>query len=86
MNNLRKNGLSKLNLEINIKFLTNLKPEWKRYSSNIMQNKDLEEMDIHSIFENLRQNEEEALENKVEPKAVEKSAFEPTSNPLALLL
>ena len=50
-----------------------------------MQNKDLEEMDIHSVFENLIQNEEEALVNKSEPKAVEKSIIEPTCDPLALL-
>ena len=85
LNNLRKNNLPKQNLEINIKFLTNLKPEWKHFSSNIMQNKDLEEMDIHSVFENLIQNEEEAMATKEVQKIVEKKVVEPTSDPLALL-
>ena len=58
LNEHRKNGIQKTNLEINIKFLNNLRPEWKRFATNINQNKDLSKLDIHVLYENLNQNQE----------------------------
>ena len=38
INELRKNGVKKSNLEINIKFVNSLRFEWRRFASNISQN------------------------------------------------
>ncbi|PWA38710.1 hypothetical protein CTI12_AA578870 [Artemisia annua] len=53
LNELRKNGIYYSNIYINIKFLNNLKPEWERVATNIMQNQNLSEIDIHALFRNL---------------------------------
>ena len=82
LNKLRKNGIQKTNLEINIKFLNNLRLEWKRFATNIIQNKDLSELDIHVLYENLNQNQEEVLENQ---EIKETSSEKPVVDPLALV-
>ena len=80
LNELRKNGIQKTNLKINIKFLNNLRPEWKRFATNIIQNKDLSELDIHVLYENVNRNQEEVLENQ----EIKKQAEKPVVDPLAL--
>ena len=50
VNELWKNGLKKANLEINIQFINSLRSEWIRFVSNIQQNRDLDEMDIHELY------------------------------------
>ncbi|XP_024962511.1 uncharacterized protein LOC112502746 [Cynara cardunculus var. scolymus] len=47
LNELTKNGISKTVIEINVKFLSNLQPEWKPYANNIRYNKSLSDIDIH---------------------------------------
>lgn len=59
LNELRKNKFQKQNLEIYIKFLNYLLPEWKPYASNVMQNRNLTSIDIHDVFELLNQNQDE---------------------------
>lgn len=36
LNDMRKNGFKKDNLKINVKFLKNLNPAWKTYTTNII--------------------------------------------------
>ncbi|HEY5234674.1 MAG TPA: hypothetical protein VIJ14_00735, partial [Rhabdochlamydiaceae bacterium] len=83
MNALANNGLIKTNLELNVRFLNNLRPEWKSCASNILHNKDLEDLDIHIVYELLMQSEEEVLET-MKPKA--QIPEKASTDPLALLI
>ena len=78
VNELRKNGLKKTNLEINIQFINSLRSEWRRFASNIQQNHDLDEIDIHELYEMLNHNQDEILES-------EKKISRPVSDRLALV-
>ncbi|KAJ9551856.1 hypothetical protein OSB04_015901 [Centaurea solstitialis] len=49
INELRKNKLKKSQLEINIQFINSLRSEWRRFASNIQQNRNLEDLDIHEL-------------------------------------
>ncbi|KAJ9562108.1 hypothetical protein OSB04_007268 [Centaurea solstitialis] len=49
INELRKNKLKKSQLEINIQFINSLRSEWRRFASNIQQNRNLEDIDIHEL-------------------------------------
>ncbi|KAJ9548854.1 hypothetical protein OSB04_021397 [Centaurea solstitialis] len=68
LNELRKNGITKTKIENNIKFLTNLQPIWKIYSNSVFQNKSLADIDIHVVYEILKQSQDDvqdALDAKV---------------------
>ncbi|KAJ9565102.1 hypothetical protein OSB04_001068 [Centaurea solstitialis] len=68
LNELRKNGITKTKIENNVKFLTNLQPVWKLYSSSVFQNKSLADIDIHVEYEILKQSQDDvqdALDAKV---------------------
>ena len=78
VNELRKNGLKKTNLEINIQFINSLRSKLRRFTSNIQQNRDLDEIDIHELYEMLNHNQDEILES-------EKKISRPVSDPLALV-
>ncbi|KAJ9549049.1 hypothetical protein OSB04_021592 [Centaurea solstitialis] len=68
LNELRKNGITKTKIENNVKFLTNLQPVWKLYSNSIFQNKSLADIDIHVVYEILKQSQDDvqdALDAKV---------------------
>ncbi|KAJ9542158.1 hypothetical protein OSB04_028664 [Centaurea solstitialis] len=62
INELRKNNLKKSQLDINIQFINSLKSEWRRFASNLQQNRNLEDLDIHELFELLNHNQDEVLE------------------------
>ncbi|KAJ9553830.1 hypothetical protein OSB04_017875 [Centaurea solstitialis] len=55
--------------------------EWRRFASNIQQNRNLEDIDIHELFELLNHNQDEVLETLGNSKKVEKHA-----DPLALVV
>ncbi|KAJ9550150.1 hypothetical protein OSB04_014195 [Centaurea solstitialis] len=68
LNELRKNGITKTKIENNVKFLTNLQPVWKLYSNSVFQNKSLVDIDIHVVYEILKQSQDDvqdALDAKV---------------------
>ncbi|KAJ9542930.1 hypothetical protein OSB04_029436 [Centaurea solstitialis] len=68
LNELRKNGITKTKIENNVKFLTNLQPVWKIYSNSVFQNKSLADIDIHVVYEILKQSQDDvqdALDEKI---------------------
>ncbi|KAJ9553545.1 hypothetical protein OSB04_017590 [Centaurea solstitialis] len=56
---LRKNGITKTKIENNVKFLTNLQLVWKLYSNSVFQNKSLADIDIHVVYEILKQSQDD---------------------------
>ncbi|KAJ9559742.1 hypothetical protein OSB04_004902 [Centaurea solstitialis] len=81
INELRKNNLKKSQLDINIQFINSLRSEWRRFASNLQQNRNLEDLDIHELFELLNHNQDEVLEILGTEKKPEKYA-----DPLALVV
>ncbi|KAJ9547452.1 hypothetical protein OSB04_019995 [Centaurea solstitialis] len=81
INELRKNNLKKSQLDINIQYINSLRSEWRRFASNIQQNRNLEDIDIHELFELLNHNQDEVLEILGKEKNPEKYA-----DPLALVV
>ncbi|KAJ9538357.1 hypothetical protein OSB04_031090 [Centaurea solstitialis] len=81
INELRKNNPKKSQLDINIQFINSLRSEWRRFASNIQQNRNLEDLDIHELFELLNHNQDEVLEILGTEKKAEKYAY-----PLALVV
>ncbi|KAI3758622.1 hypothetical protein L6452_06189 [Arctium lappa] len=75
LNELSKNKVTKSQIELNVKFLSILQPEWKRFARQMKHIKDLNEIPLHEVYETLRQNEEE--KNKMiisEPEEIEVEA------------
>ncbi|KAI3771131.1 hypothetical protein L6452_02289 [Arctium lappa] len=72
LNELTKNKVKKKQLENNVKFLSILRPEWKKHTRRMKQMKDLNEIPLHEVYETLRQNEEEVEEKRAEKKKAEK--------------
>ncbi|KAI3681354.1 hypothetical protein L6452_36146 [Arctium lappa] len=62
LNELSKNKVNKSQIELNVKFLSILQPEWKRFFRQMKQIKDLNEIPLHEVYETLKQNEEEVDE------------------------
>ncbi|KAI3729798.1 hypothetical protein L6452_18467 [Arctium lappa] len=81
LNELTKNKVNKKQLENNVKFLSILRPEWKKHTRRIKQMKDLNEIPLHEVYETLRQNEEE-----VDEKIAEKKKAEKVPDPIALVV
>ncbi|KAJ9545590.1 hypothetical protein OSB04_025297 [Centaurea solstitialis] len=81
INELRKNNLKKSQLDINIQFINSLRSEWRRFASNIQQNRNLEDLDIHELFELLNHNQDEVLEILGTEKKAEKYV-----DPLAMVV
>ncbi|KAJ9548250.1 LOW QUALITY PROTEIN: hypothetical protein OSB04_020793 [Centaurea solstitialis] len=81
INELRKNNLKKSQLDINIQFINSLRSEWRRFASNLQQNRNLEDLDIHELFELLNHNQDEVLEILGTEKKPEKY-----TDPLALVV
>ncbi|KAJ9548148.1 hypothetical protein OSB04_020691 [Centaurea solstitialis] len=63
LNELRKNGITKTKIENNVKFLTNLQPVWKLYSNSVFQNKSLADIDIHVVYEILKQSQDDVQDD-----------------------
>ncbi|KAI3747153.1 hypothetical protein L6452_09600 [Arctium lappa] len=81
LNELTKNKVKKKQLENNVKFLSILRPEWKKHTRRMKQMKDLNEIPLHEVYETLRQNEEEVEEKRAEKKKAEK-----VPDPIALVV
>ncbi|KAI3669452.1 hypothetical protein L6452_40688 [Arctium lappa] len=79
--NQMKNKVTKKQLENNVKFLSILRPEWKKHTRRMKQMKDLSEIPLHKVYETLRQNEEEVEEKRAEKKKAEK-----VPDPIALVV
>nr|GEV25398.1 hypothetical protein [Tanacetum cinerariifolium] len=81
INDLKKCGYSKDNVELNFKFLNNLQPEWKQFATMVRQNKNLLDINIDALYNVLKQNQgnvNDAMKSK-------KKAVMITSDPLALV-
>ncbi|KAJ9556446.1 hypothetical protein OSB04_011060 [Centaurea solstitialis] len=72
LNELRKNGITKTKIENNVKFLTNLQPVWKLYSNSVFQNKSLADIDIHVVYEILKQSQDDVQDALDEKMKIEK--------------
>ncbi|KAI3758487.1 hypothetical protein L6452_06051 [Arctium lappa] len=74
-NEFSKNKVHKSQIELNVKFLSILQPEWKRFARQMKQIKDLNEIPHHEVYETLHQNEEEVdeilAENRQKGKKVD---------------
>ncbi|KAI3720022.1 hypothetical protein L6452_20929 [Arctium lappa] len=79
LNELSKNKISKSHVELNVKFLSNLQSEWKRFTRQMRQLKDLHDIPLHEVYEILRQNEEEVEEIKAEMKKADKAIADPVA-------
>ncbi|KAI3729593.1 hypothetical protein L6452_18254 [Arctium lappa] len=54
LNELTKNKVKKKQLENNVKFLSILRPEWKKHTRRMKQMKDLNEIPLHEVFETVK--------------------------------
>ncbi|KAI3685310.1 hypothetical protein L6452_34552 [Arctium lappa] len=79
LNELSKNKIIKSQVELNVKFLSNLQPEWKRFTRQMRQLKDLNDIPLHEVYEILKQNEEEVDEIKAEMKKADKAVADPVA-------
>nr|GEV34358.1 hypothetical protein [Tanacetum cinerariifolium] len=66
LNDLKRNKHFLKNIALNIKFLNNLQPEWKRHVTIVRQTKNLHEADFTQIYDFLKMNQEEVNELRVE--------------------
>nr|GEZ78017.1 hypothetical protein [Tanacetum cinerariifolium] len=69
------------NCELNFKFLNNLQPEWKQYTTMMRQNKNLMDINIDALYNILKQNQgdvNDAMGSKKKNVMI-------TSDPLALI-
>ncbi|PWA43445.1 hypothetical protein CTI12_AA535490 [Artemisia annua] len=59
INEMNRHNLKRSNIEHNTMFLTNLQPEWRRFTIAIRQNQDLTAKDIKNLFDLLKHNQVE---------------------------
>ncbi|PWA85675.1 hypothetical protein CTI12_AA145820 [Artemisia annua] len=59
INEMNRQNLKRSNIEHNTLFLTNLQPEWRRFTIAIKQNQDLTAKDINNLFDLLKHNQVE---------------------------
>nr|GEZ55023.1 hypothetical protein [Tanacetum cinerariifolium] len=81
INDLKKCGYKKDNRELNYKFLNNLQPEWKHYSTLMRQTKNLIDINIDALYNILKQNQGDVND----ALGYKKKAVVVTSDPLALV-
>nr|GEU57396.1 hypothetical protein [Tanacetum cinerariifolium] len=81
INYLKKCGYSKDNYELNFKFLNNLQPEWKQYTTMMRQNKNLMDINIDALYNILKQNQGDVND----AMGLKKKTVVVTSDPLALI-
>nr|GEW09995.1 craniofacial development protein 2-like [Tanacetum cinerariifolium] len=78
INDLKRNKHFPENIAVNLKFLNNLQPEWKRHVTIVRQTKNLHEADFTQIYDFLKMNQDELNELRAERLAK-------THDPLALM-
>nr|GEW85897.1 hypothetical protein [Tanacetum cinerariifolium] len=81
INDLKKCGYKKDNCELNDKFLNNLQPEWKHYSTLMRQTKNLMDINIDALYNILKQNQGDVND----ALGYKKKAVVVTSDPLSLV-
>nr|GEX23101.1 hypothetical protein [Tanacetum cinerariifolium] len=81
INDLKKCGYSKDICELNFKFLNNLQPEWKQYTTMMRQNKNLMDINIDALYNILKQNQGDVNDTM----RSKKKTIVVTSDPLALI-
>nr|GEX38628.1 hypothetical protein [Tanacetum cinerariifolium] len=81
INDLKKCGYKKDNCELNYKFLNNLQPVWKQYGTLMRQTKNLMDINIDALYNNLKQNQGDVND----ALGYKKKAVVVTSDPLALV-
>nr|GEW26388.1 hypothetical protein [Tanacetum cinerariifolium] len=66
------------NHQVNVQFLLQLKPEWKRLMAIVKQNQDLKNISYHKLYDILRQHQNDVNEIRAKRQAR-------TASPLALV-
>ncbi|GKE90665.1 hypothetical protein Tco_1571760, partial [Tanacetum coccineum] len=66
MNDMIINGIEMSQIQVNIKFLNHLQPEWKLYVTVVKQTNDLHKVNYDQLFAYLNQNQDEANEIQAE--------------------
>ncbi|GJV12600.1 hypothetical protein Tco_1354141 [Tanacetum coccineum] len=79
MNELVKNKCDITNHQVNVQFLLQLQPEWKRFVTLVKQSQELKTVSYHKLYDILKQHQNEVNEIRAERLAR-------IANPLALLL
>nr|GFA54568.1 hypothetical protein [Tanacetum cinerariifolium] len=78
MNELIKNQCKVTNHQVNVQFLLQLQPEWKRFMTLVKQNQELKTVSYHKLYDILKQHQHEVNEIRAEKIAR-------VANPLALV-
>ncbi|KAI3735244.1 hypothetical protein L6452_14736 [Arctium lappa] len=76
LNKFSKNKVNKSQIQLNVKFLSILQPEWKRFTRQMKQIKDLNDIPLHEVYETLKQNEEEVDEIMDDKRQGEKTVVD----------
>ncbi|KAI3729736.1 hypothetical protein L6452_18401 [Arctium lappa] len=74
LNELSKNKVTKKQIENNVKFLSILQPEWKKYTHRMKQMKDLSEIPLHEVVDPIALVAGEKEKEKKEKKIVMSSS------------
>nr|GFA27523.1 hypothetical protein [Tanacetum cinerariifolium] len=78
MNELIRNQFKVTNHQVNVQFLLQLQPEWKRFMTLVKQNQELKTVSYHKLYDILKQHQHEVNEIRAEKIAR-------VANPLALV-
>nr|GEU63535.1 retrovirus-related Pol polyprotein from transposon TNT 1-94 [Tanacetum cinerariifolium] len=78
MNEMIRNNLTVATMQVNVRFLQQLQPEWSRFVTIVKQQHKLDEVSYHKLFDILKQ-----YQNKVNELRAER--LERNANPLALV-
>nr|GEX11540.1 hypothetical protein [Tanacetum cinerariifolium] len=78
MNELVRNQCDVTNHQVNIQFLLQLQPEWKRFMTLVKQSQELKTVSYHKLYDILKQHQNEVNEIRAERLAR-------TANPLSLV-
>ncbi|GJS33170.1 copia protein [Tanacetum coccineum] len=78
MNELVRNQCDITNHQVNVQFLLQLQPEWKRFVTLVKQSQELKTVSYHKLYDILKQHQNEVNEIRAERLAR-------TANPLALV-
>nr|GEX11456.1 Gag-Pol polyprotein [Tanacetum cinerariifolium] len=66
INEMIRNNLIVTTMQVNVQFLQQLQPEWSRFVTIVKQQRNLDEVSYHKLFDILKQYENEVNELRVE--------------------
>ncbi|GJZ76880.1 hypothetical protein Tco_0641552 [Tanacetum coccineum] len=78
MNKMVRNKLKVYTMQVNVRFLQQLQPEWSRFITIVKQQQDLDTVSYHRLFDIMKQHQNEV--NEIYAEKIAKNA-----NPLALV-